>query len=112
MTDYFKDKTPLWSPEQIKELESEWNPKDSKIIAEEMPPREYQEFIQKYPKRHSCLTDPMDCCLIEAVRFQRVLKMERQSKLKSEGRWCAEYGPTVWDPKMPPGFATPWEKDL
>jgi hypothetical protein len=112
VTDYFKDKTPLWSPEQIKELESEWNPKDSKIIAEELSPQDYQEIIQKYPKRHSCLTDPMDWTLIEFVHFLRIDKYGLQSKMKREGRWCAEYGPTVWDPKMPPGFATPWEKDL
>ena len=112
MTDYYKDKTPLWSPAQIKELESEWNPKDSKIIAEEMSPQEYQESIQKYPKRHTCLMDPTDFSLIEVVRTQRIIKMASQSELKREGRWCAEYGPTAWDPKMPPGFATPWEKDL
>ena len=112
MTDFFKDKTPLWSPEQIKELESEWNPVDSKLIAEELPPQQYKEWMRKYPKRYSYPMDFKDWTFMQVVKFQRCRKMERQNMLKSQGKWYAEYGPTPWDLKMPPGLATPWEKDL
>ena len=96
MTDYFRDKTYLWSPEQLEEVTAEWGPEGCEIITSDMTPDEYRESMRKNP-RHPDWRKPFDMNTLELAKWNSLSKMERQCKLESEGRWDPANGPTSMD---------------
>ena len=98
MTDYFRDKTHLWSPEQLEEVATEWGSEGCEVIASDMTPEEYRKSMRENPRRpYPSKPFELTTNTLELARWSSLAKMERQNKLEAQGKWDPAYGPTPMD---------------